>query len=121
MGIGTSMFRKSCVMLPILCASIAARGQQANSYLAFIESLIRSQQYDKALQAAKSTLTENPKDFRLWTLEAIVFSIQKNNSEALDAFGKALSLSPNYVPALKGEVQLLYPAKDQRAVPLLER
>jgi tetratricopeptide (TPR) repeat protein len=121
MGIGTSMFRKNCVMLTILCASIAAQGQPAKSYLASIESLIRSQQYDKALQATKSTLSENPKDFRLWTLEAIVFSIQKSNREALDAFGKALSLSPNYVPALKGEVQLLYPAKDQRAVPLLER
>jgi len=46
---------------------------------------------------------------------------QGSNQDAVDAFQKALSLSPNYPVALKGEVQLLYQAQDKLAIPLLER
>ena len=42
-----------------------------------------------------------------------------SSPEALTAFQKALRISPEYVPALKGQVQLLYPAGDKRAIPLL--
>lgn len=102
-------------------ASIMARGQQAKTSVASIESLIRSHQYDEALQATKSGLHDAPSDFRLWTLQGILFSIKHSNPEALNAFDHALRLSPNYGPALKGEVQLLYQANDKRAIPLLER
>jgi len=37
------------------------------------------------------------------------------------AFEKALLISPQYAPALKGEVQILYDQGDNRAIPLLER
>jgi tetratricopeptide (TPR) repeat protein len=32
-----------------------------------------------------------------------------------------LSISPNYSPALQGEAQLLYPTRDKRALPILEK
>ena len=115
------MFYKRYATLLLLCVSVAARAQPDKTSLTSIETLIRSKQYDQALQTAESALKENPKDFRLWTLEAIVFSIQKNDQDAFDAFDKALKLSPNYPPALKGEAQLLYASKDQRAAPLLEK
>jgi tetratricopeptide (TPR) repeat protein len=69
----------------------------------------------------KAALHQTPNDFRLWTLEGIVYSIKGSNHDAIDAFQKALSMSPNYPAALKGEVQLLYQARDKRAIPLLER
>jgi cytochrome c-type biogenesis protein CcmH/NrfG len=34
---------------------------------------------------------------------------------------KALRISPQYVPALNGEVQILYDQSDNRDIPLLER
>jgi tetratricopeptide (TPR) repeat protein len=114
-------FRSSCAMFAIASGLLAARAQQSGSSVAAIESLIRSHQYDQALQLTKSGLNQSPRDFKLWTLEGIVFSIEQDHSNALHAFDKALALSPDYAPALKGEVQLLFPSGDQRAIPLLTR
>jgi tetratricopeptide (TPR) repeat protein len=115
------MIRTGCVTLLLLGVSIVALGQQSKVSIESIESLIRSQQYDQALEMTKAALHQTPNDFRLWTLEGIVDSIKGSNHDAIDAFQKALSISPNYPAALKGEVQLLYPARDKRAIPLLER
>jgi tetratricopeptide (TPR) repeat protein len=115
------MFPAKRVALFILGAALVAQGQATRVSIASIQSLIRSQQYDQALQLTRSALHDTPNDFRLWTLEGIVLSIKGSNHDALDAFDRALSLSPNYTAALKGEVQLLYPTQDKRAIPLLER
>jgi tetratricopeptide (TPR) repeat protein len=114
------MFRTRCMVLFILGASFVAQGPQTKVSIASIESLIRSQEYDQALQTTRSALQETPNDFRLWTLEGIVLSIKGENQDALNAFEKALSLSPNYGAALRGEVRILYAAQDKRAIPLLE-
>jgi tetratricopeptide (TPR) repeat protein len=114
------MFRAIGVMTFILGASFVAHGQQTKASIASIETLIRSHEYAKALQLTRSTLQQTPRDFRLWTLEGIVFSIQGSNHDALMAFDKALSLSPGYLPALKGDVQIRYQSQDKRAIPLLE-
>jgi len=115
------MQRVSWTLLVVAGGLLVAQGQQAKTSVALIESLIHAQQYDQALQAAKSSLNATPKDFRLWTLEGIVFSIKGNKPDALIAFDKALSISPDFAPALKGEVQLLYPEDDKRAIPLLKK
>ena len=120
-GVG---FRRLGVCLAVLltaCRPLAGHGQQATTSVASIESLIRSQEYDQALQATRSKLSETPGDFRVWTLQGIIFSLKDNSAEALTAFDHALRISPTYMPALKGEVQLLYQAGDKRAIPLLER
>lgn len=120
--IGTSTFRASCALFFVLFSSLTLQGQsEPVASIASIESLIRSREYDQALQNTISALKESPNNFRLWTLEGIVFSIKGKNQEALSAFDKALQLSPNYAPALKGDVQLLYQSQDKRAIPLLER
>jgi tetratricopeptide (TPR) repeat protein len=115
------VLRIICLGLFISSASLIAYGQEAHNSIASIQSLIRSQDYTQALQLTRTSLQQTPGDFRLWTLEGIVLSIQGSNSDAISAFDKALSLSPNYAPALKGEVQLLYPAQTKRALPLLEK
>ena len=105
----------------ILGTAITIHGQQTKVTIASIQSLIRSKEYDQALETTKSALNETPNDFRLWTLEGIVLSIKENRDDAINAFDRALSLSPNYGAALKGEVQLLYQTQDKHAIPLLER
>ena len=72
-------------------------------------------QYDQALQLTKSQLQARPNDFRLWTLEGIIYSLKGEKTDAIGAFDKALRLSPAYMPALKGEVQLFYdPVTNER-------
>jgi len=115
------MLRVNWILLVIAGGLLVAQGQQTKTSVASIESLIHSQQYDQALQAAKSSLNATPKDFRIWALEGIIFSIKGDKPDALNAFDKALSISPDFSPALKGDVQLLYPEDDKRALPLLKR
>lgn len=89
--------------------------------IAAVEQLIRAHDYDRALAEARSGLAVNPRDYRLWTLDGIVLSLKGESAGALKAFDKALKLSPDYPPALKGEVQLYSQTKDKRAIPLLQR
>jgi tetratricopeptide (TPR) repeat protein len=114
------MFCASGLMSFILGVSLIAHGQQTKSSIASIEALVRSREYDQALQLTRSTLHRTPSDFRVWTLEGIIFSIEGKNDDALVAFDKALRLSPGYLPALKGEVQIRYQSQDKRAIPLLK-
>ena len=107
-----------CFFSGALCTAI---GQQPAPSVTAIESLIRSLQYDQALAMTRSALEQRPTDFRLWTLEGIIFSMQDKAQSAQSAFEKALRISPQYAPALKGEVQILYDQGDNRAIPLLER
>ena len=115
------MFRSGFAVFFVWAAVFAAQGQQANAPIAAIESLIRSQQYDQALESARSALQQAPGNIQLWTLEGVVLSLKGRSDGAINAYEKALSLSPNYPAALRGEVQLLFTAQDKRAIPLLER
>ena len=114
-------FRSSCALFAIASGLLAVRAQQSGSSVAAIESLIRSHQYDQALHLTKSGLNQSPRDFKLWAIEGIIFSLEQDRSNAIPAFDKALALSPDYIPALKGEAQLLFPSGDKRAIPLLTR
>jgi tetratricopeptide (TPR) repeat protein len=107
----------SCVM----GGGLVATAQQTDAPVASIESLVRSKDYDQALQLTKAQLHIKPNDIRMWTLEGIIFSLKGEKTDALGAFDKALRLSPTYMPALKGEVQLLYESGDKRAIPQLDR
>jgi tetratricopeptide (TPR) repeat protein len=115
------MLRVSSTVLIFIGGLALAQAQQPRESVSSIESLIRSHEYDRALQLTKENLHQAPSDFRMWTLQGIAFSLKGNGADALTAFDKALVLSPNYSPALKGEVQIFYPTADQRAIPLLER
>jgi tetratricopeptide (TPR) repeat protein len=109
------------ILLIALVGFPGASAQQASLSIADIESLIRSHHYDEALQALDAGLQKAPTSYRLLTLKGIALSKQGKNQEALAAFEKAVRLSPTYMPAVKGEVQLLFPTGDKRAIPLLER
>src|ERR1700676_2587557 len=114
------MFRMSWTVFIFASGLALGQAPQPGPSVASIESLIRSHDYNQALQMTRERLHEAPNDFRIWTLQGIVLSLKGSSPDALTAFDKALVLSPNYPPALKGEVQLLYQAADKRAIPLLE-
>ena len=86
-----------------------------------IQSLIRSKRYDQAVVLCQASLQKTPGDYRLWTILGVAYSLHRDSTQAIASFDKALHLSPSFAPALKGEVQLLFPSGDKRAIPLLER
>ncbi|HKO11423.1 MAG TPA: tetratricopeptide repeat protein, partial [Acidobacteriaceae bacterium] len=104
-----------------LACALFSQAQNPSGSVASIESLIRSQEYDQAQTALKTALARTPGDVRLWTLQGICLGLQGNDRGALVAFDHAIRIAPGYVPALRGEIEVLYKTGDQRAVPLLER
>ena len=68
-----------------------------------------------------AALRVTPNDSRLWSLEGIAYSLKGSDQDALNAFDKALKISPTYAVALRGEVQLYYKSRDKRAISLLEK
>jgi tetratricopeptide (TPR) repeat protein len=105
----------------VILGVAAAQAQTTTSSIPAIESAIRSQRYDEALQLTHAALQDQRTDFRIWTLQGIAYSLKDDSADALKAFDRALSLSPRYVPALKAKVQILYRAQDRRAIPTLEQ
>lgn len=121
--VGTRAIRYTILLCCTLLASryVSAVAQQNSANLSAIQNLIRSRQYGQAVEAVKKQLRLTPNNYRLWTLEGIALSLNSDASGAITAFDKALHISPDYMPALKGEAQLLYSSNEARALPLLER
>lgn len=119
--ISSYIFRLSLMLGLFLALTMLAPAQDARVSISSIESLIRSQQYDQALNTLNAALRKTPGDFKLWTLEGICLALQGNGPGAVAAFDHAIRISPDYSPALKGEVEVLYKTGDTRAIPLLER
>lgn len=118
------ILRRIALSFLVLSGVIALPAQERaaeKASVSSIEQLIRAHNYDQALKVTRAGLDKTPKDYKLWTLEGIVLSIQGKDSDAIAAFDKALLLQPDYKPALKAEVQLFSKAEDKRGIPLLNR
>ncbi|MGE5206945.1 MAG: tetratricopeptide repeat protein [Chlamydiota bacterium] len=117
----TRMTLRPAALLLLLacCLAGAAFAQTAGQDVAAILSALRARQFDKALQLLGPALERDPKNPQLRTLQGIAFSGQGHSAQALAAFQRALTVSPDYLPALEGAAQLEYQAGSARAVPLL--
>jgi tetratricopeptide (TPR) repeat protein len=116
------MPRKFLVLI-LLTLALPACGQnpaRTNSTQA-IEEALRAREFAQALQLAQEELSAFPRNARLWTLQGIAFSGLNKSQDALAAYDKALSISPDYLPALQGAAQLDYESSNTQAIPRLER
>jgi tetratricopeptide (TPR) repeat protein len=104
----------------LLVTSLVAAAQTSDP-LPPITSALRAGQFDRALELLEPALQQNPKSAQLWTLEGISFSGKSNKNAALAAFHRALSLSPDYLPALEGAAQIEYENGGKDAASLLQR
>jgi tetratricopeptide (TPR) repeat protein len=65
-------------------------------------------------------LKRAPNDARLWTLKGVACAAQGDKKEALASFHRALTISPDSIPALHGAAQIEYDAGSAAAIPLLK-
>ena len=85
-----------------------------------ITSALRAGQFDAALHLLQLELAQNPKSAQLWALDGIALSGKGDKKESLAAFRHALSISPDYLPALEGAAQIEYENGSKDAVTLLQ-
>jgi tetratricopeptide (TPR) repeat protein len=104
--------------LIVACSFVLAQTNTAG--IAPITSALRAGQFDEALQLLQPELEQQPKNPQLWALRGIALSGKGNKKEALGAFRHALTISPDYLPALEGAAQIEYDSGGNAAAPLLE-
>src|SRR5262249_32092549 len=109
----------ACAAIVIACAlaTNASAGGQADA----ITSALRARDYDRAVELSREALKTSPNNAQIWTLQGIALSAKGDPAGGMAAYRKALTLSPDYIPALEGAAQLQYQAGSRDAVPLLER
>jgi len=111
------------LLLSLLALSLAAWAQKGASGAAepSIDAALRARNFSEAYELSRSAVAESPRDPKLRALEAFALMGLGRRMEALKAYNAALSVSPDYLPALEGAAQLEYDAGTKRAGVLLER
>ena len=97
-----------CVLAALVSSCVFTFAQTTPSGIAPVTSALRAGKFDEALQVLQPELEQQPKNPQLWTLRGIAFSGKGNKKEALGAFQHALTIAPDYLPALEGAAQIEY-------------
>ena len=54
-------------------------------------------------------------------MQGAAYAGEGHNTEAVVSFRRALTISPDYLPALQGAIQIEYASGSKEAIPLLQR
>jgi predicted Zn-dependent protease len=119
--IGMVSGNRIIALLCLVWLQIGAMPQFKTGQTEAITRVLRAGQVDTALQLLHADLEQSPSDATLWTLDGIALSIKKDEKASLDAFQKALAISPNYLPAPEGAAQIEYARGSKDAEPTLRR
>jgi tetratricopeptide (TPR) repeat protein len=112
---------KTCIILVsilLLCHSFA---QTAGDRLGPITSALQSQDFAGALDLLRPALQQSPRNAQLWAMQGTAYAGQGRKQDALASFRAALKISPDYLPALEGAIQIEYEDGSKAAIPLLQR
>jgi tetratricopeptide (TPR) repeat protein len=102
-------------------ASLFALTQNVAPPTDAIGEALRAGDYPRALEMLKRALTASPGNPELWAMQGAAYAGESRNAEALTSFQKALKVSPDYLPALEGAIQIEYESGNKEAIPLLKR
>lgn len=94
---------------------------QTTNQIQAIGSALQAKQFDKALDLLDPALKSSPENAELWAMQGTAYAGLRQKKEALDSFQRSLKISPDYLPALKGAIQIEYQAGSKDAIPLLQR
>jgi tetratricopeptide (TPR) repeat protein len=98
-----------------------ALAQNADDSLVPIAGALQNKDFGKALRLLQPALKASPGNAELWAMQGTAYVGEGRAKEALASFQKALKISPNYLPALHGAVQIEFDAGNPAAIPLIER
>jgi tetratricopeptide (TPR) repeat protein len=104
----------------VVVSSLLAISQTIPNQLESVTAALRARQFDEALQLLQPELEQTPRNPKLWALRGIALAGKGNSREALAAYRHALSILPDYLPALEGAAQIEYDQGGNGAAPLLE-
>ena len=111
---------KTCVILISILVSGCAFAQTAADSIGLITSALRNQDFEKALVLLRPALQRSPRNAQLWAMQGVAYAGEGHNADAIVSFRRALTISPDYLPALEGTIQIEYGSGNKEAIPLLQ-
>ena len=117
----TRSFRKTCIIPFLILLLRCAFAQTAEDRIAPITSALQSQDFAQALNLLRPALQQFPRNAQLWAMQGAAYAGEGRKHDALASFHAALKISPDYLPALQGAIQIEYEDGSKGAIPLLQR
>ena len=96
-------------------------GQNADDRTGQIASALQNKEFDHALDLLRPALKKSPGNAQFWAMQGVAYAGQGHKKEALTSFQNALKISPDYLPALHGAIQIDFENSSPAAIPLLQR
>jgi tetratricopeptide (TPR) repeat protein len=101
----------------LLCCVFAQTGADSGP----IAEALRNKEFEKALELLRPALQRSSGNAELWAMQGAAYAGEGRKQGALASFRAALKISPDYLPALKGAIQIEYESGSKDAIPLIER
>jgi tetratricopeptide (TPR) repeat protein len=105
-------------ILWLVCLCAFAQDQERQ--IEAIASALQGSEFSRAVEMTRAALKESPNNAQLWAMQGAGYAGEGNKAEALTSYRAALKISPDYLPALHGAVQIEYDAGSAEAIPLLK-
>jgi tetratricopeptide (TPR) repeat protein len=80
-----------------------------------IQAALRNRDFASAVQMARESLKQNPRQARILAMEGVAFSSLGQEQEALAAYRAALAIEPDSLAALEGAAQIEFKSGDPAA------
>ena len=104
------------------CCPAFLRAQEHNAdALAAATAQIRQGRYNAAIATIQRALPAHPTDPKLPTVEGVAYSLQGDDTHALECFQQALKIAPGFPRALQAEASILSRRRDPAAIPVLQQ
>jgi tetratricopeptide (TPR) repeat protein len=115
------MLRKLAFAIPLLTSLLGAFGQGQEAQIQAITSALQAGEFSRAVELTRGAQKLFPGNAQLWAMQGAAYAGQGQNKQALDSFRAALKISPDYIPALQGAIQIEYGDGSAAAIPHLRR
>ncbi len=112
---------KTCGILVFFLLLSCALSQPAGDRIDLVASALQNHDFAKALELLQPALQQSPGNAQLWAMQGTAYAGEGRKQDALASFRAALKISPDYLPALEGAIQIEYEAGSKDAIPLLQR
>ncbi len=107
--------------MPLCFALLLLLNQSASpsADLSAVTALLRAGNFSQALQQTSALLGQSPGNSQLWTLQGFAHTGLGQKSTAVIDYKHALSIAPDYIPALKAKAQIEYQENNPSGIPTL--
>jgi tetratricopeptide (TPR) repeat protein len=116
-----NILRKPALVILLAVTLLGAFVQGQEAQIQAITSELQAGEFSRVVELTRSALKVFPSNKQLWAMQGAAFAGQGQNKQALDSFRAALKISPNYIPALQGAIQIEFSDGSAAAIPHLKR